>query len=226
MELLLSTWLLFQPQQNAPCPFEVKSSGVLQVQRMRYGNSQQCVILVSRTDRKTVWRSYSYFESGLFMIFLNFGSGRPSTDTGSKTYYFFPRIKAPTFEFSGQHLLISDASGSLHTFNIYTGEIVSISDTHVELSSEIEKSNEGGFQILSKIGLYLDNGFRIGDLPYVDPNATSQFKNSKLECALPNDELFQYTYKLNSDGTKYLDSVDFKLTDVVVDQLVTQKCNF
>jgi len=207
------------------CDFEVQKFERIQLQRMRYGPQKECVILLSPYPRPLQWRSYAYFESGLFMIFLNFGNGPQHTDTAARTYYFFPRIQEPTYKISSHKLVIQDASGLKHTYNTQSGQPIKIEKTRFLAQENVSHKNEGGFKITDSKSLYLENGFKYGELPYVDEQMTSILRKGSKQCYYKNADLFQYNYKKQPDGSMALLSIELKLNDKEVQELITHCAN-
>jgi hypothetical protein len=195
--LLTPFWVPANPQET--CSFQVESSGNIQVQRMRYGPQKQCMILVSQLSRPDSWRSYSFFESGLFMVFMSFAAGENPANTGAKTFYFFPRGLEPTFRFEAEDLQVIDATGNLHRFELKNGNYQSLEKAVIEVSPNVDPRNEGGFQILSYDGLYLENGFGLGEMPYIDAKRTSKFRK--------DDNFKQRTFPIHVQVTTRRDQV-------------------
>ncbi|MGE3974570.1 MAG: hypothetical protein AB7F59_08605 [Bdellovibrionales bacterium] len=174
------------------------------------------MILVSQNVRPKAWRSYSYSQSGLFMIFMNFDESDDPHSTGARSYFVFPRKMEPRFQFTENELEVLDAAGHLHRFDLRTAKYLSMSESVLEVNSKIVRENQGGFKIKSSKHLLLDNGFALGELPYVDENASSFFRLEEKTCTVHHRELFSYTYGKRPDGTRYLEGVRFKLSDTEV----------
>lgn len=219
--LFLSLTLTLQPLKamDETCPLEVKAAGNIQVQRMRYGPEKQCMLMVTLLKRPEKWRSYSYFTSGLFMIFSHFGGGSEETSTGAKTYYFFPRLQEPQFFFENERLRVVDSSGREHHYDLFTGDFLALQGATIEVSSQITKSNQGGFAIKKFNGLRLENGFALGELPYAHELRSSLFVGRGFDCSFENSELFNYSYK---NGR--LVSATFRYTDLQVKRLLDSSC--
>lgn len=222
MEWLLGSFLYLMAPHD-PCSFEVRQFEGVQVQRLRVGPDQLCTLIVTPTSRGLSWRTHAFFESGLFLTFFSFGDGDLAQDTASRTYYFFPRIKIPTYEISSGALVVLDASGRKFYFSTTDGVITAIEGMVVDVAQTVKKANLGGFRILSSEGFYLDNGFSFGELPYTDEDAESKFYVQQQECKVTNRQIFRYHYKKRDNGSKYLDQVSFRYTDQELEDFLSSK---
>jgi len=207
------------------CPFQIESQGQLQVQRMRYGPDHICVVFVSPLKRGPTWRSFGFFENGLFLIFFNFGAGEASQDTGARSYFRFPRNSVPTFRFEGQTLTVREASSRFYKFNTETGALKEIEGADFKMAKSVTRENQGGFEITRSDGLLLENGFAFGEVPYASPDRVSVFHfDGDRTCAPPNYELFDYIYQRKPDGSRFLDQVIFRFSDAELDEFLNIHC--
>ncbi len=156
---------------------------------------------------------------------MNFGSGDETVDTGARTYYFFPRLRLPNFLFDPTTLKVTDASGHTHLFDVASGKYISLEGGEVRISEKISPLNQGGFAVLNLDALMLDNGFALGELPYVQEDGLSNFNLSGTDCSIENKSLFEYLYGEYPDGSRYIESINFKLTDHEVEDLIHARCS-
>jgi len=199
--LLLLGCLLISVSLSAKqkrCSTKVAHKGKFRVVR-RLSKYNGCSIHVQRYQTRgrtpKQYRRYSFYESGIFMIFVATNqTKRLSTSTGSQVYYMFPRRKVPSItKTDAGHLAVITASGMKVLFSHKTGKIISTKSLIVKESSKISLRDRGGFKIKHFDGLLLDAGWAVGGMAASKPNRKSVFIDRKgNKCKVNNFEIFKY----------------------------------
>jgi len=140
-------------------------------------------------------------SDGLFFVFNSYGEGPPSTKTGAREFYTFPRGDYPSFEINlkDQLVSISLTTGEIVIIDAKAMKILSMSDSEFYENPQVLPNNRGGFEIKTRTKIILDCGFRLGESPSSDPKNQCQFFDSKGQtCVFHAEDIFNY----NSDGDK------------------------
>ena len=154
--------------------------------------SKSCVANVYGITRADQYRSFTTNADGQFMVFEAFGhSGKNSTDTGSRTYYFFPVERRPSIDqnSSGQ-MIVRTASGPAVVLNP-DGSIASMVGAKFTESKTISGSNKGGVEISYPNGILLDAGWAQGGQAIEKKDRSSTFTDpGGQKCTVVNSKLF------------------------------------
>ncbi|HEX4926161.1 MAG TPA: hypothetical protein VFV50_18855 [Bdellovibrionales bacterium] len=200
------------PTCPADCPGKVDMYQGLQAQSFFYKSMGTCAVMVSPSNKGTRWRSYSFFSSGLLMVFNNFGPGPVSTNTASRSYFFFPRKINPTYAFTRSGAVITASTGDRLVFD-YKDARHKANLTSLKLKEDprIHGQNEGGVEVTAQGGLVIDTGYLVGEVGHSIPTRTSLISDSRgRTCEQTNERLFRYTYATDPYGKTYLARVDLK----------------
>jgi len=159
--------------------------------------SNGCYLRVSPIAKPDLrYRDYTFDERGAFTIFISDGEGDDSKITGQRSYFFFPRLHVPSYKIVQDKVIVTLPSDTQIIFSTSNARLLSIEDGSLTESPEINLKNNGGVEIKSYNGIYLDTGWKIGKAPYKDSSRTSTFKDANGKtCTLPNEELFYYEQK-------------------------------
>ncbi|MGZ3693823.1 MAG: hypothetical protein ACXWQO_06455 [Bdellovibrionota bacterium] len=153
-----------------------------------------CVVQVTPRQKPEMrYREFWIDERGRFMVFVSVPGDDLDKATGTRTYFLFPRKQLPAFT-----LL---ANGNL-SFNLGTGQSAIFGATDAQLmsfpgeftlDSAVNLENQGGLEIKSYNGIWLDAGWVVGSQSYKDPKGSSVLSDShNQKCSIRNEEFFFY----------------------------------
>jgi hypothetical protein len=185
-------------------------AGVVSLNRLA-GRNGRCGVMVSPSDGREVSRTFSFFNSGLLLVFNSLGPGPLSRTTGSRAYFLFPRREQPSFErMTTDDFSVRTASGAIAVIDSETGRLESINGTRFHEDPSVNARNQGGLEIESYDGVLLDCGWLLGEAPYSKRNRTSVFRDAAgRRCQVGNTEIFEY-----ADGNPRLKfATDAELAD-------------
>lgn len=181
-------------------------------------NASTCFVSIDPTnDGGMIYRAYTIFSDGLFMVFNSYGPAEGPTMTSARQYYFFPRARLPRLDVDAKAGTISVimADGGRATFAPATAQIAQFDRGDVSVSPSLDRSVRGGVEISDYRGLLLDAGFRLGELPSGLPSGQSTFRSAQGQtCTVTNSEIFD-----ESNG----DSV-FKFDDAALSKFLKTRC--
>jgi hypothetical protein len=178
---------------GANCPNAQSISGPTVVNSL-FTVADGCTLWITPLNKPNlVYREYLFDERGRFRIY-NSTSGPYETASGSRNYFLFPRHQTPAFVIGKDGNVVATlSSGALMTFSAATTRIATFPDVKYSEAADIRLDNQGGVEILSYPGVYLDSGWSLGDPAYHDAKLQSTFKDEKgVSCAVTNSEIFDY----------------------------------
>lgn len=158
--------------------------------------SNGCLIYVANAHRSgLIFRSYIFSQAGALQVFESYGPGEEAEQTGSRTYFFLPRIQVPTIQPVANNtdlLEITTAAQVRFRLDTRTARLTSLVDGDFLEFPEIIPQNEGGFEILSAPRLWIDTGYARGQAAYENLSRTSLVTDARgRSCTLTNSLLFQ-----------------------------------
>jgi len=181
-------------------------------------NDTTCFVSIDPTSTPNmIYRAFTLFSDGLFMVFNSYGPTEGSDMTSARQYYFFPRARLPHLDADAKAGTISVlmADGGRATFDPATAQIASFDRGGVTVSASLDRSVQGGVEISGYQGLLLDSGFHLGELPSSVPTGQSTFRSAQGQtCVVTNSEIFD-----DSNG----DSV-FKFDDAALSKFLKTRC--
>lgn len=207
----LATFFFF-PTQDLDCPFANEIFRSAQMTTLEFQKTRQCAKYLQKVGTKSAFRSHLFTSDGLYLIFNNFGPGPEATETGARTYWFFPRQRQPNFVIhpEGEVEVQLPTSANL-IFDADRVHLVAASEMEIQEAEDIVKGNNGGVEVLHYSGLWLDNGFHLGEVAYTRPRAQSTFHDHRGQsCTVTNSDLFTYEYDQAPNGDTVLVGVYFK----------------
>ncbi|MDX6769425.1 MAG: hypothetical protein SF051_07825 [Elusimicrobiota bacterium] len=143
-----------------------------------------------------VYRDYTFFDTGLLMVFSSYGPGEDvATLTSAREYYLFPRLDAPRLEMDAAAGTVSvlASDGRRFRFDPATAQVAAL-DGDATVAPVVDPSVRGGFEITRYAGLLLDAGYRRGGQPSGRRNGDSTFRSPHGQfCTVKNHEVFEYT---------------------------------
>ncbi|MEQ1878747.1 MAG: hypothetical protein ABL958_19045 [Bdellovibrionia bacterium] len=213
MKFLIALIFLSPVAASAECPSRVDLYMGIQAQSFYYSSMKACAVQVSPSAKSVRWRSYSFFSTGLFMIFNSLGDGPESTHTSSRSYFLFPRVREPGYSLSRTGLTLTLSTGDRLLFDYKTGRTKSpgLDTLLVKEDPAVNAKNDGGVEIQRHSGLVVDTGYFTGEVGHSDPDRFSLVRDRKNRtCQLRNDLLFAYIYANDPYGKKKLQNVSFK----------------
>lgn len=223
LTMLLAIYLLVcSPSAPAQipggCEAYLSSFDRLQVSRQE-SRSKECSVSFHSRDSYVdmIYRDYLMTASGLLMVFNSYGPGIESKSTGAREFYFFPRRYSNIELKSETELGLFSArlaNGSWIQFDTKTAQAVKLEAGKIKLAQQVKPNNNGGLEIISYAGLYMDCGFNLGQSPSDNPERFCTFKDiKKNSCKVQNKKLFIY-----EDYERYLRS------DSEIQTILKQDC--
>lgn len=186
-----------------------------------YGNEYfgKCFISIHPMNAPDlVYRDYTFYSTGLLMVFSSYGPGEDVARlTSAREFYFFPRRQAPQLHMdeAAGTVSVTGVDGRRFVIDPATAQIASL-DGDVAVNPVVDPSVRGGVEITRYAGLILDAGYRQGGQPSGRRNGDSTFRAPQGQtCTVRNDELF--TYK--PDG-----EFDFKFDDAALKAFLRTRC--
>jgi hypothetical protein len=163
-----------------------------------------------------VYRSYTFYSTGLLMAFSSYGPGEDvSRLTSAREFYFFPRRQEPVLDPAAGVVAVTGVDGRRVDFDAATAQIAAL-DGDVSVSPVVDPSVRGGVEITRYAGLLLDAGYRQGGQPTGRKNNNSTFRAPQGQtCTVQNSELFAYT----PDG-----EFEFKFDDAALKAFLQTRC--
>ncbi len=151
------------------------------------------------------------------MVFLSLGPGDPSTDTGSRDFFWPTHQKVPlSYAVKDRYIDVFQGSQLVYRFDGDTGQLVSMTGARVRVLSRFSEKNRGGIEILSSSHLFLDGGFKLGAPPSSDFEMQSRFVDRFGKfCSVRNDEIFK-----RMDGG----DIEFRLSGEPFFSWLNQRC--
>jgi hypothetical protein len=193
--LTLSLFALLTPlTSQAKCIENFFVIKKLKVQVLPYRD--HCAIMVSPSEtHDLVYRDYSFFDSGHFMVFNSLGEGPDATTTGARTYYLYPHLsdQMSVSQPDADTIVVQPASRQKFMFSASLGKLIEIENTKWAEDPEVRGDNNGGLEILQYPDLMMDSGWQLGNLPISLPDRLSEFKDAfGGSCKIKNNDLFNY----------------------------------
>lgn len=184
----------------------------------KYGNDIQyqnafCTFFISSTKiNSDSYRNVTFSDTGLVQFFSNFPGTTNSNSTGARVYYFFPvRGEKEITSVDTNNLNVKHSSGV--NFNFDKNGNITSPDLKMKIDKNINSKNKGGVEVESySKGLVIDIGYRMGNSPTLNKNATVTItdKNSK-KCTMPNSDFHsidkynvELKYKTNEAMHRFL----------------------
>ncbi|MGZ3706562.1 MAG: hypothetical protein ACXWP1_12530, partial [Bdellovibrionota bacterium] len=177
----------------APCPAaQVIGSGIV---ASRFATvALGCVVQVTpRFKPELRYRDFWIDERGRFLVFTSVPGDDLDKATGTRTYFLFPRRQIPGFSLkengdlslllgTGQEAVFAGADARLLSF---PGDF--------SVAGEASLENQGGVEINSFSGIWLDAGWLVGGQSYKNPQGLSTISDARgQKCGVRNDEFFFY----------------------------------
>jgi len=158
--------------------------------------SDGCLIYVANSNRSgLLFRSYIFSQAGALQVFESYGPGEESEQTGSRTYFFLPRIQAPTIQHVSENsnfMEITTAAQVRFRLDTRTATLTSMIDGDFLQFPEIIPENEGGFEILNAPRLWIDTGYARGQAAFENLSRTSLVTDAQgRSCHISNAQLFR-----------------------------------
>lgn len=175
------------------CPGQHSDQGALSAHRLPTSQGE-CLLEVSPESDGLNYRSFTFSSSGLFQIFNSFEPLHAQPVSGARAFFIFPRKRLPDFHFSeaNQQLTVTLSDQSKLTFSTATGRAVQWDHMFTE-SLDVNRTNQGGFEINGPRTLILDTGWAFRKPAYAIASGKSEFRDAfGNRCALLNRELFIY----------------------------------
>lgn len=201
------------PPEHCPSG-DYRREGGFTIQTMWSRRHRRC-LLIMKSDRDDksypVYRTYSFGDNGLFMIFNSYGEGPPSRMTGARTYFMFPRTgHVSAHVMTTGEVAARTASGHEVRFSAERGRIAEITEAEFREDDAVRPDNEGGVEITFFSGLLLEMGYRRGGSPHGRPGRSSYFIDRHgNRCRVTNREIFSY----DSSGDATVRFSDEELAD-------------
>jgi len=195
------------------CEFKVEYLETVRIQQGHFKQTDTCYIsIASRKTLNMEYRSFMVTSRGKLLVFNSFGEGPSSEYTGAREFNFFGREKRIKYSILENEILVDLANGDQMSFDIETGEPMSIGWGILEIDPALSRSNNGGLEVFNYKGLVLDSGFKMGMSPtyYLNRKSTfvDQFRN---QCTVKNLEIFDkkdnetfWKYESDRELYKYL----------------------
>ncbi|MDR3606519.1 MAG: hypothetical protein P4M08_03960 [Oligoflexia bacterium] len=194
------------------CKQQVAAEGLLDLEVIKISDGS-CFMSLTPNDPSTiVYRSYSFDEDGLFMVFDS-TDGPEATSNGARNYFFFPRKNVPTYQvLADGTIAVTNSAGEVFNLSEKTGYLVSIPSMTYTLDPGINMKNNGGLNITSAPGVWLDTGWYVGAAAYQHPDLHSTFHSGTATCDVKNSEIFtndsdmnpHFNFPQDSDLAKFL----------------------
>jgi hypothetical protein len=179
----------------------------------------ECYAVVSPvTFPGMVYRTFTFFDTGLLMVFNSYGKGGNTDSTAAREFYFFPRSGRLELKMDAQAgtVSVTMANGDEIDVDTATAQIQSSSRGVVTVARRVSPANRGGTEFRYYDGLMLDVGFARGDSPASSPDGVSVFRNrTGRRCSVANRELFNYS--------AHREHV-FKFTDAELSNWLRKRC--
>lgn len=186
-----------------------------------YGDSyfDKCFVSLHPMDAMNlVYRDYTFYSTGLLMVFSSYGPGEDVARlTSAREFYFFPRLQAPALEMDAAAgtVAVTGVDGRRFVFDPATAQLASL-DGDVTVAPVVDPAQRGGVEITRYAGLILDSGYRMGGQPSGRRAGTSTFRAPQGQtCAVTNSEVFEYT----PDGEFHL-----KFDDAALKAFLRARC--
>ncbi len=140
------------------------------------------------------YRLFYMSQIGGFMVFNSYGMGPDSTDTGARTFFFFPMGALPDIQPQGNKIVIQTGNPNLQIYvDMKTGMITGSSLGKVTEAQQVSKKNRGGVEFKGIKGVYMDTGFAIGKDPASDPTGKATLHDALGKtCQVVNKEILLY----------------------------------
>ncbi len=188
--------VLFALPAGAACvPQRPSHIGGTQGYSAEYGD--KCFVSIHPNNAvNLVYRDYTFYNSGLLMVFSSYGPGDDiGRLTSAREFYLFPRLDAPRLEMDPAAGTVSvvASDGRRFTFDPATAQVATL-DGDVSVDPLVDPAVRGGVAITRYAGLLLDAGYRQGGQPTGRRNGDSTFRSPHGQlCAVKNAEIFDYT---------------------------------
>jgi hypothetical protein len=159
------------------------------------GNGECFVDVTPSNIPDMIYRSYTFFDTGLLMVFNSYGGGTNSNSTSAREFYFFPRSGPVDVKMDSTtvNVSVTMADGDEIVIDPATAQIRSSSRGDVTVSPRIDRSERGGVEFPHYNGLMLDTGFKIGASPATAPDGEAVFRSAYGQlCKVTNREIFNY----------------------------------
>ena len=174
-----------------------------QIQMGTFGGGECFISIDPFNSLNLIYRSYIMVTDSSLMIFNSYGDGPPSTTSGARLLYFFPRNQSLNYQVNSKFVNI-EMSGQSFDLDILTAKFAKIEGLEFQEDPQIRKDNNGGLKILSSKRLYLDTGFKVGGDPRSDQKRMVYFHDTHdFACELINSEVFDYKVDVDNPIFKF-----------------------
>jgi hypothetical protein len=204
----------FAQAEVTDCIRQITHFDNTQTSRDFWPENETCFISVHPRDSYVdlIYRDYLLTNKGLLMVFNSYGHGESHLTTGAREFYFFPRSDmSPQFSYNqnSNEVRVKFSDRLSFVFDGKTAQIKSLSQGSVSVASDVNKNNQGGVEIQSFNGLWLDVGFAMGQSPSEKGNMLSKFTDENGQtCSVKNKDIFQY---INGDVEFRFSDADLKI---------------
>lgn len=206
--LLFSTSLFAEFKS---CKQRAGEYGNLEEMRYQVGEfkSGACFISLGPSNRYPLYRNFTFDSLGELLIFNSLGRGRPSQDTGARSYLFPVKTNELAFEVDTEndYLRVKNTDGRIWVFDARSSKIESISKMSFIEDPVVTRTNNGGVELTPTSGTLIDEGWRLGGLPKVKLKRKSIVKDSfGNTCSVLNKKLFKLYYDQGGslDGATFI----------------------
>lgn len=183
------------------CPDILKAFENIQLQQSLSADGKKCYLGVHPRDafETLIYRDYLLAHNGLMMIFNSFAPDEGPGSDGAREFFFLPtEFKGYALRTENNSLVVNGFQNLELRFSMKTAQLESISGAQIQVKDEVVPENQGGIEILSFNGVYLDSGFLMRNSPSSRPQRTSTWKNShNQQCKMRNQEIFKYSNQEN-----------------------------
>lgn len=182
------------------------------VSQYYFSDTDNCGVSVRHKGKYPIYRSYAFYSSGLFSIFNSYDRGEGVHSTGARNFFFFPRVHRVhwSHQVDQKQVTIRLAKSSVY-FSTDKVVVSASAGAKIDEDTKVHPENDGGVEIQSYWGIYLDAGFAFGHASYQDKNKISKFVDHRgNECEVQNYEIFDYIYGEDERGNVFLDEVVLK----------------
>jgi len=194
--LFLAHTLQAQTLTKDLCPDALKGYENIQLQQSLSSDGKKCYLGIHPRDahETLIYRDYLFAQTGLMMVFNSFSPDEGPGSDGAREFFFFPQeFKGYAWKIENQSLVVTGFQNLELRFSLQTAQLETLSGAEIQVKNEVIAENQGGIEILSFKGLYLDAGFMMGDSPSSKPARNSTWKNSHgQKCSLRNPDVFRY----------------------------------
>lgn len=154
----------------------------------------KCYLSLSpRNTQDLIYRDYLFVSDGTMMVFNSFGYGPISTHTGSRVFYFLPKVKEMSFSVSGDFITLNFINSSSLKIDANTLTPLSFTGGSFVFNPEINHNNGGGLDFYpNKDSYILDFPFKLGGDPRRSYKRDTYLFHNNKKCKLSNSDILLY----------------------------------